>query len=327
MTNEQEHFETEERSEQEPELTAEDMLASERDFGFARVYTVELKYKKKPNFSRERLYEKMQLYTGTVDRPEEQKLKDNLAVWEPSSETETDMLHFFHLNYPVKFADGEMPAQTSLIPTKNRPASEYETAIQQAWHWPEAGAVVEECQYSVRLIDMMASGLLPQERLRLITGALRAMLETAPCDAVYFRESDKLLEPGDYLTAIEAGGILYGAMNVRFFNVQNTDTDMGSKRSEMLMDTVGLAALGVPDVQCHFYDLEPNEVAGQLTNLGYYLFDCGDVIKDGETFGPTENVRWRCEHQYALAAPHRIVLDVDPGQPHYAGRQSAPTSD
>lgn len=309
--------------ENERDPDTEEMLASERDYGFARIYTIELKYKKKPNFSRKRLFEKMQRYTGTVDQPDEQKLRDNLVVWEPSEEVETDMLHFFHLNYPVKFADGEMPAQTSIMPTPNRPASEYETAVQQAWHWSKAGETIEQCRYSVRLIDMMASGLAPQERLRLITGALRALLETVPCDAVYFRESDKLLEPGDYLTAIEAGGLLYGAMNVRFFNVEGT----GSARHEMLMDTLGLAALGVPDVQCHYYDLEPNEVAQQLTSLGYYLFDAGDVIKDGETFGPTEDVRWRCEHQYALADPHRVVLDVDPGQPYYAGRQSAPTAD
>ncbi|CAM3427781.1 MULTISPECIES: DUF4261 domain-containing protein [Saccharibacillus] len=320
MTTEREDTEREDTQREELDPQTEGMLAAEQDFGFARVYTIELKYKEKPNFSRKRLYEKMQLYTGTVEQPEKQKQADRLVVWEPSNEAETDMLHFFHLNYPVMFADGEMPAQTSLMPTQNRPASAYETAVQQAWHWPEAGEVVAECRHSVRLIDMMASGLEPAQRLRLLTGALRALLETAPCDAVYFRESDKLLEPGDYLTAIEAGGILYGAMNVRFFNVEGTD----SGRSERLMDTVGLAALGVPDVQCHFFDLEPNEVAQQVTNLGYYLFNSGDVIKDGETFGPTEDVRWRCEHQYALAGPHRLVLDVDPGSPYYAGRHKAP---
>lgn len=320
MATEHEDFETTQRLEEELDPETEEMLAGEQDFGFARIYTIELKYKEKPNFSRKRLYEKMQLYTGTIEQPEEQKLEDHRIVWEPSEDSETDMLHFFHLNYPVQFADGEMPAQTSLMPMPNRPAAEYETAIQQAWHWPEAAAVVEECRYSVRLIDMMASGLAPSERLKLISGALRAVLETAACDAVYFKESDKLLEPGDYLTAIEAGGILYGAMNVRFFNVEGT----GRGRSEMLMDTIGLAALGVPDVQCHFFELEPNEVVQQMTNLGYYLFDSGDVIKDGETFGPTEDVRWRCEHQYALAGPHRIVLDVDPGSPHYAGRHKAP---
>lgn len=322
MTEEYKSVEGTERAEERDAKTRE-MLAADQDFGFARVYTIELKYKNKPDFSRKRLYEKMTLYTGTLEQPEEQKSERGLAVWEPSEQSDTDMLHFFHLNYPVKFADGDMPAQTSLMPAPHRPASAYETAVQQAWHWPNAEAVIGECRHSVFLTDMMASGLPPKDRLRLISGALRAVLETAPCDAVYFRESDKLLEPGDYLTAIEAGGILYGAMNVRFFNVQGT----GSEREEMLMDTVGLTALGVPDVQCHYFDLEPGEVAQQITNLGYYLFDAGDVIKDGETFGPTEHMRWRCEHQYALAGPHRIVLDVDPGHPHYAGKHAAPVAD
>ncbi|MDO3410810.1 DUF4261 domain-containing protein [Saccharibacillus sp. CPCC 101409] len=326
MTTEQSGYEEEREEgvgEEKLDPETEGILESERDFGFARVYAIELKYKEKPDFSRERLFEKMQLYTGALERPEQQKRQDDLAVWEPSEKKETDMLHFFHLNYPVRYADAELPAQTSLMAVPGRPAEEYETAVQQAWHWPRAGETLAECRYSVELIDMMASGLDPKERLSLITGALRAVLETVPCDAVYFRGSDKLLEPGDYLTAIEAGSLLYGAMNIRFFNVEGT----GSGRNEMLMDTIGLAALGIPDVQCHYYDLEPNDVAQQLTNLGYYLFDRGDVISDGETFGSDENVRWRCEHQYALAAPHRVALDIDPGRPYYAGRQNAPLND
>ncbi|WP_310944672.1 DUF4261 domain-containing protein [Paenibacillus doosanensis] len=212
-----------------------------------------------------------------------------------------------------------MPAQTSLTDTEHRPVSEYATAIQQAWHWGEAEQTLQECRHSLLLIDMMASGLEPKSRLELFTGALRAVLETAPCDALYFRESDKLVEPGAYLAAIEQGAGLYGAMNVRFYNVKGT----GSDRHEGLMDTIGLAALGIPDVQCHFYDLAPNEVAGVLTDIGYYLFNQGDVISDGETIGFTEDMRWRCEHQYALAAPRRVVIDLDPGEPHYAGRQGS----
>lgn len=56
-------------------------------------------------------------------------------------------------------------------------------------------------------------------------------------------------------------------------------------------------------------------------DVAYYLFRQGDVIEDGETIGFTEEMRWRCEHQYALAEPQRVVLDIDPGAPYYAGRQ------
>ncbi|GIP30520.1 hypothetical protein J23TS9_56500 [Paenibacillus sp. J23TS9] len=297
-----------------------EVLEEEKDFGFARVYAVELKYRQQPHLDRNALYEKMERYTGKVAPPDQQKTEEAaLAVWEADEQADKDMLHFFHLNYMVSYSEGEMPAQTSLMDMEHRPASDYVTAIQQSWHWQEAAQTLEECNHSLLLIDMMASGLDPQSRLQLFSGALRAILETAPCDAIYFRESDKLVEPGAYLTAIEEDAILYGAMNIRFYNVEGTD----SGRAEGLMDSIGLAALGIPDVQCHFYDLEPGEVAGHLTNIGYYLFKQGDVIADGETIGFTEDMRWRCEHQYALAAPHRVVIDIDPGEDHYAGRQES----
>ncbi|MDR9857012.1 DUF4261 domain-containing protein [Paenibacillus sp. VCA1] len=303
-------------------LDTKELLQEEQDFGFARVYSVELKYREQPKLDRDLLYANMERYTGKLDQPERQKKTAGLAVWEANEEADKDLLHFFHLNYMVQYAEGEMPAQTSLVDIENRPAADYGTAIQQAWHWHEAEQMLAECAHSLLLVDMMASGLEPKTRLELFTGALRAVLETAPCDAIYFRASDKLVEPEAYLAAIEEGARLYGAMNVRFYNVEGT----GSERRESLMDTVGLAGLGIPDVQCHFYDLNPDEVAGILTDIGYYLFDQGDIISDGETIGFTEDMRWRCEHQYALAAPRRVVIDLDPGEPYYAGRQgTAPT--
>lgn len=296
-----------------------EVLEEEKDFGFARVYAVELKYRQQPKLDRKLLYEKMERYTGKIDQAEQQEGEAaRLAVWEANEPDQDHMLHFFHLNYMVQYEDGEMPAQTSLMYMENRPTTDYETAIQQSWHWQEAAQTLNECNYSLLLVDMMASGLEPKARLQLFTAALRAILESAPCDAVYFRESDKLVEPEAYLAAVEEGAILYGAMNIRFYNVEGT----GSGREEGLMDSIGLAALGIPDVQCHYYDLDPNEVAGNLGNIGYYLFNQGDIIADGETIGFTEDMRWRCEHQYALAAPHRVVIDIDPGEPYYAGKQS-----
>ncbi|MEK8126651.1 DUF4261 domain-containing protein [Paenibacillus filicis] len=302
-----------------------DVLEDENEFGFAGVYAVELKYRQKPKLDREALYRKMELYTGKIGHPEQSGEEvPGLAVWEPNEAGEADqenLLHFFHLNYMLSYAEGELPAQTSLMPMDNRPASDYETAIQQSWHWQEAAQTVSECSHSLLLVDMMASGLEPQARLRLFSGALRAVLESAPCNAIYFRESDKLVEPGTYLAEVEEGALLFGAMNIRFYNVEGT----GSGRPEGLMDSLGLAALGIPDVQCHFYDLEPSEVAGQLTDIAYYLFNQGDVIADGETVGFSEEMRWRCEHQLALAAPRRVVIDMDPGEPYYAGRQGSST--
>lgn len=295
-----------------------DSVDFEKDFGFARVYTIELKYRQQPKLDRGLLYEKMEQYTGTIEQPRATgEDTAGLAVGEANGTGQDNLIHFFHLNYMVQYAEGEMPAQTTLVEIDHRPAADYETAIQQCWHWQEAEQTLNECSYSLLLADMMASGLEPKSRLQLFTGALRAVLEAAPCDAIYFRESDKLVEPGPYLAAIEDGNLLYGAMNIRFYNVEGT----GHGQEERLMDSIGLAALGIPDVQCHYYALTPSEVAGHLMDIAYYLFTHGDIIEDGETVDLSEDMRWRCEHQYALAGPHRAVIDLDPGEPYYAGRQ------
>ncbi|MCP3772314.1 DUF4261 domain-containing protein [Paenibacillus sp. MZ04-78.2] len=320
MTERDDRFEEDEYEQEEQD-----------DSGFARVYMVELLYKTEPELSREALYAKMEAYTGQVAVPGEEDAEDEaaaagekpdapgLAVWEAEDQEQSDdTLMFFHLNYKVAYEEGELPAATCVFPANEETKPEkYETALQQAWHWPEARETVEACRHSLLLTDFCAAGLPYKERLELFQNALRALLEVAPCDALYWSASDNIVDPEQYLGALAEGQTLYGAMNVRFYNVQ----DRGTERQEFLMDTIGLAALGLPDLQCHFYDMEPGEVESVLGNLGYYVYNRGDIIQDGETVGVTEQQRWRCEHQYALAQPRRFVLDLDPGEPYYAGRQ------
>jgi len=63
-------------------------------------------------------------------------------------------------------------------------------------------------------------------------------------------------------------------------------------------------------------------VAHVLYNVGYYVFQQGDIIKDGETVpGVLENDRWRCQHETGLVGPDRVVLDLDPGVSYAAGRR------
>ena len=92
----------------------------------------------------------------------------------------------------------------------------------------------------------------------------------------------------------------------------------------MLMDTLGLAALGLPDLQCHYRDLAPGEVATVLANTGYYIYENGDVIENGHTVeGITAGSRWRCQHEESMLKPSRVVLDLDPGPPHSTGNRKS----
>ncbi|MBP1991496.1 DUF4261 domain-containing protein [Paenibacillus eucommiae] len=315
-----------EELEDEFEDELEGSLEEEQDeSGFARTYTVELLYKEKPVLDKDVLYAKMQAYTGDVQRPDEDDKEQTgsgaeMPVWEANDSGADSQLTymFFHMNHMVEYADGSVPAQTCVFAANEISGSYmYETALQQSWHWPEVRETVDECRHSLLLTDFCAAGLDYKERLQLFQNALRALLETAPCDAIYWKTSEKFIQPQAYTEAVAGGQLLHGALNIRFYSVEGT----GSGRQEALMDTCGLAALGIPDVQCHFYDLSPNEVADSLNDLAYYLFDKGNVIQDGETVGMTGDQRWRCEHQFALAVPQRYVIDLDPGEPYYAGKQ------
>lgn len=304
---------------------------ADEDFGFFDIYSAQLLYRTKPAIDRDTLYAKVQEYTGPLhtvldDQGEEQEA---LAVWEanptddPNAEADPrDHYHFFHLNHMVHYEDGDLPAQTVLMPSEMEPQAElYTTALQQSWHWQEASEVLQACDYELMLTDMMARGLPHQQRLQLFNQVLRAILEVAPCDAIYWRSSDKLMEPTAFLAALQEGQDLYGALNIRLYNIQSEQ-----ERQEMVMDSCGLAALGVPDVQCHFYDMNPNEVAGFLMDISHYLYEQGDIITDGETIGQDEEQRWTCEHQFSLIAPRRVVIDLNPGNLYYAGVQESSRS-
>ncbi|GIP33312.1 DUF4261 domain-containing protein [Paenibacillus sp. J2TS4] len=289
------------------------------DSGFAHVWMVELLYRGKPVLNLDRLYSKMQDYTGPVQlQDEEERDGPDESGRDDSRKYSFEPLVFFHDNYRVQYKDGALPAQTCILPPERSPEpAMYEAALQQSWHWPEARQVVGQCRHSLLLTDFGAAGLDYKERLKLFQNALRALLETVPCDAIYWKASGKVVHPEEYLRAVSEGEWLYGAMNVRLYKLEET----GGTAPEMLVDTCGLAAMGIPDLQCHFGGLDPNEVATMLIDLAYYLFERGDIIQDGETIGSAESQRWRCEHQHALVEPKRYVIDLDPGEPYYAGKQ------
>ena len=62
----------------------------------------------------------------------------------------------------------------------------------------------------------------------------------------------------------------------------------------MVLDTLGMHVFGLPDLQCHFRDRDPGEIAGLLYATALYVFDSGDVIAHGNTIsGPQGDERLR----------------------------------
>jgi hypothetical protein len=261
--------------------------------GFEPGYRVELLYGKAPS-----------LDPGAIQKA--------LATSLPESEVKAlkpGHLSVVHKGHIVKFADGEGKPMTAVLTAENRPVSqeEFREALEQTWSWPreDARARIGRSRFRVLVMDLLSLGQPYQTRLRLVYEVIRAVARTTQPEVAYWHPAGWMVAP-EKLT----DDPLDAALNVRLFRVDN-------RPGEIVMDTLGLAALGVPDVQCHFKGLEEGRMAGFLRGVGTYVFEHGDVIGDGDTVpGPQPNEKWACRHEMALVAPARVVIDIDPGPPH-----------
>jgi hypothetical protein len=222
-----------------------------------------------------------------------------------------------HTRHPVTYSDATVPAQTAILTADQPPQLEaYRQDIQQSWQCRGAEDLLRGCTQTRLVTEMMARLLSPQDRVTLFHGVLRAMIEVTAPDALVFKHTQQVIAPADYLAACSQEPIFRpGALNVRFFNIANADGDK-------VMDTRGLTEIGLHDLQCHFRDLEPNEVSRVLYNTALYIFQKGPVIESGQTVPGTEpGSKWRCQFENSLLEPKRDVLDLNPGAPYAAGNR------
>ena len=227
----------------------------------------------------------------------------------------TDAFLLFHKNHLVKYTDAEVPAQTAILAAhKPIDISRYEGDIQQSWGFRDCEPTLSQSRHTLLVTEMMARLLSPTERVRLFHGVLQAVIETTLPDALVFKHSQQVVQPKAYVAAASDAPIVRpGALNVRFFNISNTDGDM-------LMDTRGLHEVGLHDLQCHFRELEPDDVSGVLYNTAVYIFENGAVIEAGNTIaGVGPNSKWECQFEDSLIEPTRELLDLNPGFPFTAG--------
>ena len=228
----------------------------------------------------------------------------------------------FSLFYPLHasdFAEGKLPAQTAFLSMpKPKLGNQYEEQIQQSWGFPDAQVAVESASHALVITEMMARSLEPLVRLKLFHAALEAAIEITKPQAIVFGHSCEVVDPVKYLQAATRPAELRpGAFNVRFFKIE------GSK-GEMVMDIRGLEALDLPDLQCHFTALDPNEVARVLHNTAIYIAQNGPVIKSGQTVeGSPPGAKWLCQYEQSMLKPNRTVLDINPGSGFGAGRRGA----
>lgn len=270
---------------------------------FARTYGVEVFVENKPQIPVDELLSKLRRRCGNVE------LVAN----------EDKLILFTFKDHVVQYSDGQGPAQIAIMITdKKIDMEKLEMSFYQSWGWKSARSAVQKTAYTILVTDMMAAGLDYTIRLELFQKTLYSLLEVEPCLAINWHLTQQIIDPEKYKDNVpesEDYNLLFGALNVRLFNIEGTE-------NETLMDTMGLGALGLPDLQCHFKDIDVNKIANILYTYGDYIFKNGDVINDGETIeGLTVNDKWRCQHEISLLEPKRIVIDINPGEEFSAGNR------
>ena len=228
----------------------------------------------------------------------------------------------------VPYDGGEVPPVLDAAPAGNGRASQrLVTAVlagsalgdggkarpdtSQTWDWAGADAALEGARASVLVTEMFAEPYGARDRAAALVAVVSALAAATEPVAISWPTSQRVTDPAE-----PGPDGLGGLLNVRLFTV-------AEEEDERLMDSRGLAPFGLPDVQIHFRDLEVGPLAGMLYATASYLLEAGDVIADGDTVpGLDDDDHWRCEHEEALVAPARTVLDIDPGDPYAAGRRA-----
>ena len=219
----------------------------------------------------------------------------------------------------VTVGDGEERAPVMLMITacaENDNSSLGEAERSQMWDCPDHEKILEECKYSITAVDVLAGGLSAQERADLEMDYLSALLELFPdCRAVLFENSKKLITAQAIRDRSLPDGSMftYFAVNIRFFKVQGTD--------DMLIDTLGMDTVFMPDLQYHFHGADPNHVVRHAYNLLCYILDNNCPIEQDDTVDGFDangklsaGIQWRCSYEQALVAPSREVIDIRMGE-------------
>lgn len=240
----------------------------------------------------------------------------NEEVGLPEKDPPPGQFLLVHQNHPVQYLYSEVFPQTRLSffhqPTEPQA---YEQEIKQSWHTEQPAQLLQGCLGHCVVSEHLATNQFPIKRTRLFHATLHAACALIQPKALVFRHSQQVISPVEYLGAWEQVPIYRpGSLNVRFYQVSEDG-------QEMLMDTRGLDEIGLPDLQCHFRELEPKEVGKTLRNIAYYMFEHGPIIQSGDSVGSTSGERWTCRRETSLMKPARDLLDLNPGQPYAAGKR------
>ena len=241
------------------------------------------------------------LFKEPVEMPDKEKMTGVMEKHIGSTECfcyDKKMAGFAAQDHIAEFKDGKCPVQLMVMKCDKFKGKGFDAFLMsQMWDCQEdRERIFRECKYQVVATDMLAAALPALERANLDADFLEALAELYPtCEAFYFQNCGKLFLAEDVRSHQIEGPdrfIRFG-VNVRFFNIEGTE--------DMLIDTVGMNTLFLPDLQYHFHDMDPNWVVKHAYNVASYILEHDNPIQDGETIDGVADgqmcreIQWKCQ--------------------------------
>lgn len=260
----------------------------------AQAYGVELLYQAPPHFSADKLLKALGEQAGTVESVAPGEGNDLGFAFPDIQDPERD--------------DGK-PVMVVIAVRKGAvPEAESDDALLQTRDWIEARDCVQRHTARVAVADQRAAGLPYKNRLRLFQDILLAIFDCAPPVAIYWKPSGKIVSPWLLQEALRNGkpDRIHGAVNVRCMPASKAP-------GTQVVDTLGLAALGLPDLECTFKGRDPARMSAFIRATSRYMFDLGNVIEDGRIFrGSDAGERWVAGRARSVEPPARPVIRLKP---------------
>lgn len=145
-------------------------------------------------------------------------------------------------------------------------ADELERALRWSFHWQDSWSdVVRRCPWSI-IVEMTCAAPVHYAGMLLqFVGVLDRVLagldeQDREASLLHWVPAQQILSLSQYRVLREDLGLCGPAVNVRIANATG-------KPGELVADTVGLAELGLPDLQVVFTDRDPADVARRLRRL------------------------------------------------------------
>ncbi len=243
------------------------------------------------------------------------KITERFGPADITADTE-DVSGFGIKRYSGHFDENSIPAQVILTGVQKFELSMIsDEELKQVRDIEDPEKFLKKCSFRIVAADMKAM-ISPAERTELLMDWLDIVISLMPeCVGVWIPTAGKLISAD----SVRSGDtdredrFICRCINVRYFTIKN--------KNEMLSDTHGMHALGLPDVQCHFTSpLLPEDITNYLYNVSSFIIYSGEKISDGDTLDglkngvPDPDEQWQCRYEDSMVGPMRAVIDICPGK-------------